>query len=670
MPKVNEAVHLCDFLGEADIDAAKPQMVDLEYIEVAGDFEMALFQHPDSSVRIPVDAHAGGTLRFGQGIKTAAWERIKAPITFRTGAVVGGAVKWLHKRSLDARKSSGRSWIRSEVAVPSGTTAIVFKTSVRRRRSAYAWSGWADPVFEPATAPDVRPRPRGPSHPSVLLITSDACRADSLGCYRGNDSVTPNLDALAADGLLFTDARSNSTTTTGSYAAVLTGRYPPVNGMVAEWGTLNRELPNLVTIATQAGYHTVFAASELEIASPEQGFGRDFADVIPCLANPSQDGGVTTRQFLRWLDSRPDKPFFAWTGYYDTHPPLRLPMRASQAFYDGDPRDPSRTFQPEAVAAIHGVESLLELGAFLPLLKAGRPSGHTYYRLRDTAAALAGTITSGPDLASHLAALDSSARNGLSVPEFAEWLADQVKRMETGVIEPALIEWLDALLPRLAEIEVEILAGLRGVVDFRYVLAQARAAVAHLDTQVGVVVQRLRDEDLYDECTIVFMSGHGELYGEGGEVGHHQTPLEPVLRTPLIVKPARGSGIEPGRITGPFEGVDLLPTLADLLGLPAPETDGQSHLGTIKGSRRIPERDVFSIDSHGLMVTVQRGAYKLLLHRMWTIVAGEAVPPETVRLFRVDGDIETRHDDPAVARELEASVRQWIDAVGLPPAPV
>src|SRR5207248_6889276 len=122
----------------------------------------------------------------------------------------------------------------------------------------------------------------------------------------------------------------------------------------------------------------------------------------------------------------------------------------------------------------------------------------------------------------------------------------------------------------LTEVERDITAGLSGVVDFRYVLAQARAAVAHLDAQVATVVDRLRSEDLYDECTILFLSGHGELYGEEGECGHHQTLLEPVLHTPLILKPARSTGIEPGLVHGPLETIDLLPTVLDLLGLPSP----------------------------------------------------------------------------------------------------
>ena len=68
---------------------------------------------------------------------------------------------------------------------------------------------------------------------------------------------------------------------------------------------------------------------------------------------------------------------------------------------------------------------MLEFDAFLPLLREGRLSGHLYYRLRDTAETLSGRLDSGPDLARHLASLPPSARNGLSVGDFAAWLSEQ-----------------------------------------------------------------------------------------------------------------------------------------------------------------------------------------------------------------------------------------------------
>jgi len=43
-----------------------------------------------------------------------------------------------------------------------------------------------------------------PTH--IVLISIDTCRADHLGCYGHNPSRTPNLDALAEEGVLFENA--------------------------------------------------------------------------------------------------------------------------------------------------------------------------------------------------------------------------------------------------------------------------------------------------------------------------------------------------------------------------------------------------------------------------------------------------------------------------------
>ena len=62
--------------------------------------------------------------------------------------------------------------------------------------------------------------------PNILWICTDQQRWDTLGCY-GNPFVhTPNIDALAAGGVLFERCFSQSPVCTPSRASFLTGRYP------------------------------------------------------------------------------------------------------------------------------------------------------------------------------------------------------------------------------------------------------------------------------------------------------------------------------------------------------------------------------------------------------------------------------------------------------------
>jgi arylsulfatase A-like enzyme len=62
--------------------------------------------------------------------------------------------------------------------------------------------------------------------PNILWICSDQQRDDTLGCYGNRFVRTPNLDRLAAGGVLFERAFSQSPVCTPSRASFLTGRYP------------------------------------------------------------------------------------------------------------------------------------------------------------------------------------------------------------------------------------------------------------------------------------------------------------------------------------------------------------------------------------------------------------------------------------------------------------
>ena len=71
---------------------------------------------------------------------------------------------------------------------------------------------------------------RGPSY-NLLIIVSDALRADALSCY-GGEADTPNIDRLATQGVLFENAYSNSSWTVPSSISMFTGDYPGAFGQL------------------------------------------------------------------------------------------------------------------------------------------------------------------------------------------------------------------------------------------------------------------------------------------------------------------------------------------------------------------------------------------------------------------------------------------------------
>jgi len=87
--------------------------------------------------------------------------------------------------------------------------------------------------------PGARTPPHGPvvakpppNAPSVLLITLDTTRADALHCYGAPaDDASPRLDALAAEGVRFTQARTTAPMSLPSHASLFTGRWPFETGV-------------------------------------------------------------------------------------------------------------------------------------------------------------------------------------------------------------------------------------------------------------------------------------------------------------------------------------------------------------------------------------------------------------------------------------------------------
>ena len=100
-----------------------------------------------------------------------------------------------------------------------------------------------------------------------------------------------------------------------------------------------------------------------------------------------------------------------------------------------------------------------------------------------------------------------------------------------------------------------------------------RAAVSYVDAQVGLVLEALEESGLADDTIVVLWGDHGFQLGENGMWSKH-TNYELATRVPLMIVPPGGiSGI---RSSSLVECTDVFATLAELSGLPAPETDGRS----------------------------------------------------------------------------------------------
>jgi arylsulfatase A-like enzyme len=111
--------------------------------------------------------------------------------------------------------------------------------------------------------------------------------------------------------------------------------------------------------------------------------------------------------------------------------------------------------------------------------------------------------------------------------------------------------------------------------------------IRYVDHQLGIVLDRLRQLDAYDDAWIIVTADHGELLGEHGKTGHGRFLYEEEIRIPLIVKPPKGTAdYAQARIDTPASLVDIVPMLARALDLEEPPAARASALALGRGAGR------------------------------------------------------------------------------------
>jgi arylsulfatase A-like enzyme len=107
-----------------------------------------------------------------------------------------------------------------------------------------------------------------------------------------------------------------------------------------------------------------------------------------------------------------------------------------------------------------------------------------------------------------------------------------------------------------------------------HLVSQYDGALSYLDDRLQRLFDRLRELHLYDDSLIVVTSDHGEALGEGMMLTHGLSLYQSQVSVPLIVK-YPGARVRT-RVAAPVSSVDILPTVLDVVGVPAPaDLEGQ-----------------------------------------------------------------------------------------------
>jgi arylsulfatase A-like enzyme len=476
------------------------------------------------------------------------------------------------------------------------------------------------------------PKPTVPYN--VLVISLDTVRQDVLGTYGHRPKYAPDVDTspaltrLAREGVRMADAFASSSWTLPSHIALMTGRPGIAHAVESEGAVLDPAIPTLAEILGNNGYRTagIYSAPYLD---PYWGFARGFETYTPVYGATST--GISARVAALRTEAEQAATAGDWARYDDTKRRLTV--------VEGELNENSQIVvtSPEVANA-----TIAQLEAFA---QDGRPwfvFAHFFDAHCD--------YVPPPPYATRFDPAYQGTFTG----------ADCMGGPDVGTPHP---DRPGALVRRIAERDLE------------HVYALYEGEVAWVDEHLDKILDALDRTGMAKHTLVVVMSDHGEEFFEHDGIGHRRTLYEEVVRIPLVL---RLPGVLPTDtvVSGAVSLPDVLPTVLDVLGLPAATTPGgRSFLGALRSGDAVEHTPLFrtvmmfggevQIDG-GTPVTLRQvvvqdgfrlGSIKVQRRRSWPQFQAGLAPEATAILQR-----------EAAAQYAKEELR-WIDLARLPSEP-
>jgi len=177
--------------------------------------------------------------------------------------------------------------------------------------------------------------------PNIILLVIDTLRADRVGCYGNGDGLTPSIDAVREDGVLFENVIVPCPRTAQSMSTIMTGLYPHKHGVRRIFHHLSDRFTTLAEMLRDQGYETMAVVSNPVLrkgpSGLSQGFGiyddafipSPYHHLLPVglfqtyihrIRLRTLDAASTTDSIIEHLAGRDrNTPFFLWVQYFDPH---------------------------------------------------------------------------------------------------------------------------------------------------------------------------------------------------------------------------------------------------------------------------------------------------------------------------------------------------------------
>jgi arylsulfatase A-like enzyme len=174
---------------------------------------------------------------------------------------------------------------------------------------------------------------------NVLLVVIDTLNAKHVGAYGYQRPTTPNLDALARQGLVLTNHLSNCSWTRPAMATILTGLPKKQHLIELHSPPIADEINTLAERFAAAGYRTAGVVGN-PLVRDKWGYGQGFqtyVDAVVLNHFKMADDALITDRAIAWLEQHGDQPFFLFVFLTAPHHPYE-PAAGFRRFFEGLPQ--------------------------------------------------------------------------------------------------------------------------------------------------------------------------------------------------------------------------------------------------------------------------------------------------------------------------------------------
>lgn len=354
--------------------------------------------------------------------------------------------------------------------------------------------------------------------PNILFFLADQMRCDSMA-HMGNPAAkTPNLDSILEDGVSFEHAYCQNPVCVPSRCSFLSGFYPHTTGHRTMHFLQREDEQNLLRTMKEQGYEVIW-------------IGRN--DVVPANRAKTKycDEFYNGTDFENHCD---DANMKFRPGHIHAEMPEFMQRDTYYSFYQGKLDKKEASASPDWNCIKSALDYLQR--------KSERPDGKPFF--------LYITLTfPHPPYGCEDPWFDSINRASLP-PRRAnvETLSGKPSMLQSIRSRQNLTSWTEDQYNELRAVYL-------GMVE-------------RFDHQFGLIKNRLKELDMYDDTSIFVFSDHGDYTGDYGITEKVQNCFEdPISNVPLLIKPAAGIPVKPGKSSVLAELLDMPATVADMTGI-------------------------------------------------------------------------------------------------------